>query len=107
MADIRLSVSPETLRRTAMEMNALLRKIRLHASRIQDISGRTRGYWQGDAGTQDRSGYRECAEELLEAARNLENRSVTLMRMAGVYQELDETIGEANTALDIEHVLSL
>lgn len=106
MADIQLSVSPETLRRTATEMTEVVKKIRLRAARIQDISNRTRGYWQGDAGSQDRAGYGDCGEELLEAARKVENRAVTLMKLAGVYEEVENKIGELNAGFRLDHILS-
>lgn len=106
MANVQLSVSPETLRRTATEMTELVRKIRLRATRIQDISNRTRSYWQGDAGSQDRAGYADCGAELLEAARNVENRAVSLMKLAGVYQEVENKLDELNAAFRIDHVLS-
>ena len=105
MAEIQLSVSPETLRQTAMEMMDLLRKVQLRATRIEDISKRTRAYWQGDAGTQDRAGYSECGTELREAARKLESRSITLMKMAGVYQELENAVGVSNMALKMDQIL--
>ena len=105
MADMQLSVSPETLRQTATEMTELVRKIRLRATRIQDISSRTRGYWQGDAGSQDRAGYGDCGEELLDAARKVENRAVSLMKMAGVYQEVENQIGQLQAAFRIDHAV--
>lgn len=104
MADIQLSVSPETLRLTATEMTELVKRIRLRAARIQDISNRTRGYWQGDAGSQDRAGFGDCGGELLDAARKLENRAVLLMKMAGVYQEVENKIGDLHAAFRIDHV---
>ena len=106
MAEILLSVSPETLRQTSMEMMETLRVIRLRAARIRDISVRTRGYWQGDSGEQDRAGYRLHAEELLEAAKQLENRSVILMRLAGVYQEMEQNVEGSNRGLNPEAVLT-
>ena len=106
MAQILLSVSPETLRRTALEMMDTLRSIRVRAARIRDVSVRTRGYWQGDSGEQDRSGYALCAEELLDAARRLENRSVILMKLAGVYEETDRAVADANANMRTEQVLT-
>lgn len=107
MSEILLSVSPEALRQTSMEMMETLRGIRLRAARIRDISSGTLGYWRGDSGEQDRAGYRIRAEELLEAARHLENRSVTLMKLAGVYQEMEQDVEGSNKSLNPEALLTL
>lgn len=107
MAEILLSVSPEVLRQTSMEMMETLRGVRLRAARIRDISSGTLGYWQGDSGEQDRAGYRMRTEELLEAARRLENRSVALMKLAGVYQEMEQDIKGFNKSLNPETLLTL
>lgn len=106
MAEILLSVSTETLRQASMEMMEILRNVRLRAMRIRDISVRTRGYWQGDAGEQDRAGYRLYAEELSQAAKRLESRSVTLMKLAGVYQEMEQDVESSNKTLNPEAVLT-
>lgn len=106
MAKITLSVSPEALRQASMEMMETLRGVRLRATRIRDISVRTRGYWQGDSGEQDRAGYRLYAEELLTAAQRLESRSVTLMKLAGVYQEAEQNVESSNRTLNPEALLT-
>ncbi|MBQ6987232.1 MAG: WXG100 family type VII secretion target [Oscillibacter sp.] len=105
MAAVRVSVSSEAMRQTASEMRALLRTMRLRAGRIRDISARTRGYWQGDAGQQDREGYRDCAEELIDAARRLDERAVGLLRLAGLYRETDEAVAGINTTLRTDSIL--
>lgn len=107
MAGVQLSVSPETLRATAMEMLSVLRNVRAHAGRIRDISARTRGYWQGDAGEEDRSGYRLYSQEAIDAARRLESRSVSLLKLSGLYQETEREAAEVNAALNVDSILSM
>jgi len=107
MAEVQLSVSPETLQATATEMLNVLRSIRSHVARIRDISTRTRGYWQGDAGEEDRGGYRLYSEEALDAARRLESRSVTLLQLSGLYQETEREAEDISVGLNIDSILSM
>ncbi|MBQ9493762.1 MAG: hypothetical protein IJR54_08535 [Oscillibacter sp.] len=106
MAAIQFVVSPEKLRITAEEMLDVLRNIRSRAARIGDISGRTRGYWQGDAGEEERTGYRACNEELVEAARRLERRSIALLKLGGLYQETENEAEGVNMKLNVDSILS-
>lgn len=107
MAEIQLSVAPESLRATATEIMDILRNVRSRAARIQNLSDRTRGYWRGDAGEEDRVGYRACGEELLNAARRLELRSVSLLKLSGLYQEMETKAEEVGASLNADSILSM
>lgn len=108
MAEVQLAVSPETLLVTATEMLSVLQNVRFRAGRIRDISARTRGYWQGDAGEEDRTGYRLYIEEAINAARRLESRSVSLLKLSGLYQETERKAEEnVNANLNMDSILSM
>ena len=102
MAEIHLVVAPEVLLRTSDECGDILRNIRLHAARLGEISGRTRGYWRGGAGEESRGGYEMRKEELLEAVSCLEERSRSLLTMAGLYQKAEAEAEEVSSGLHID-----
>ena len=105
MAEIQLKVSDEALRQTYQDCVAYLRSIRLHILRIGEISGRSRGYWQGSAGEYDRQGYAAHTEELLAVLNRLEERSRNLLEAAGIYQSMTEEAVEAVQHIRVDNIL--
>ena len=101
MADTRLKVDTEKLRRTYAEFSDTLREIRLHAVRIGGLSAKTRGYWRGDAGERDRDGYAFYRDDILDAAQRLEKRAQSLLEMAGVYEKSEKVTEESGMSVEI------
>ncbi|MBQ9349099.1 MAG: hypothetical protein IJT94_17460 [Oscillibacter sp.] len=89
MSEIELRVTPEALRQKAGEFTDLVRAMRSHAARISSLSGRTRNYWQGRAGDQDRAGFRMYLEELSPELDRLDGQIQRLLNMAGVYRSAE------------------
>ena len=99
MAYLQLLVSPEALVRTSEEMDSVLHRVRVHALRIEEISGRTQGYWQGEAGQRCREVFSEDRKEIFMSADRLAERSKRLLRLAGIYQNAEAAVEESGAAL--------
>ena len=101
MEDTRLKVDTEKLKRAHAEFMDALRAVRLHAARIGNLSAKTRGYWRGDAGNRDREGYAFCRDDILDAVQRLEERSRSLLEMAGIYEASERTVEESGVSMEI------
>ena len=89
MADMVLRVTPETLERKASEFTDIVRDIQQRFDKIATISSKTKGYWQGEAGDQDRTGYASYQDDIAFILRRLQEHPTDLLSMAGIYREAE------------------
>ena len=99
MAEIVLRVTPEVLRQKAGKFTDMVRTMRSHAARISSLSGRTRNYWQGCAGEQDRAGFRMYLDELGPELERMDGQITRLLNIAGVYRTAEEDAADTIAAL--------
>lgn len=99
MADIVLRVTPEVLRQKAGEFTDIIKDIQQRFTRAEEIAAKTKGYWQGEAGTRDRESYASYQEDIQYIIRRLEEHPADLLTMAGIYSEAEQAIAETNAQL--------
>ena len=105
MADIVLRVTPEVLERKADEFTDIISDIKARFDKIENISLRTKGYWQGEAGDQDRAGYASYKDDISFIIRRLQEHPTDLLAMAGIYREAERAAANTNAALKTDQIV--
>lgn len=105
MANITLRVTPEALEAKADQFSDVVKDIQIRFERIQSISSKTRGYWQGDAGTRDRESYASHQEDISFILRRLKEHPTDLLSMAGIYRTAEQAAVSKNATLKINEIV--
>ena len=105
MADMVLRVTPEVLERKADEFESVVREIKARFDRIEAASAKTKGYWQGEAGDQDRSGYGSYREDIRFVIGRLQEHPSDLLTMAGIYRKAEQDVSSTNAALKTDQIV--
>ena len=99
MAGFVLRVTPEVLQQKAGEFTNIVNTINRCLNHVEDIASRTKGYWQGEAGTQDRESYASYKEDIQFIIRRLKEHPTDMLTMAGIYSETEQKITETHAVL--------
>ena len=99
MADFVLRVDANVLRQKSSEFTVIINELKTHFDQIEDVSKRTKGYWQGEAGDKDRAGYESFKDEISYIIKRLQEHPVDLLKMAGLYEETEQGIVTTNEIL--------
>ena len=99
MADMVLRVTPGVLCQKSGEFTGVVKEIQKRFARVEDIAARTKGYWQGEAGTQSRESLDSFQEDIQFVIRRLEEHPADLLTMAGIYAEAEQSVAETNAQL--------
>lgn len=105
MADIVLRVTPEVLQQKSGEFTEIVEKIQAHFDRVESISTKTKGYWQGDAGTRDRESYASYKDDIQFIIRHLQEHPTDLLAMAGIYREAERDAAATNAQLKTNQIV--
>lgn len=105
MADIVLRVTPEVLQRKSGEFTDIIKEIKVHFDRIESISAKTKGYWQGDAGARDRESYASYKNDIRFIIRRLQEHPTDLLTMAGIYREAEQAAEATNAQLKTNQIV--
>lgn len=105
MDNLVLRVTPETLETKADEFSTVVRQLDTCFSRIQTISSKTKGYWHGDAGDCDRSGYASYQDDIRFIIRRLSEHPTDLLQMAGIYKEAERDAADTNSQLKTDTIV--
>ena len=103
--DITLRVKPEALRTKSAEFTRIIDDIEKRFQRIMDISGKTRGYWIGEAGDKDRQGYSSYQTDISFIMKRLREHPVDLLQQAGIYDEAERKAATRNAALKTDTIV--
>ena len=103
--DITLRVQPEALRTKSTEFTRIIDDIEKRFQRIMDISGKTRGYWIGEAGDKDRQGYSSYQTDISYIMKRLREHPVDLLQQAGIYEEAERKAATRNAALKTDTIV--
>ena len=103
--DITLRVKPEALRTKSTEFTRIIDDIEKRFQRIMDISGKTRGYWIGEAGDKDRQGYSSYQTDISFIMKRLREHPVDLLQQAGIYEEAERKAATRNAALKTDTIV--
>ena len=105
MAEFNLRVTPETLEQKAGEFTGLIQEIKGRFDRIQSVASKTKSYWRGEAGDQDREGYASFQEDIDFVLRRLEEHPDDLLQMAGIYRKAERDVAGTNATLKIDLIV--
>lgn len=103
--DITLRVKPEALKQKSSEFTRIIDDIDRRFQRILDISGKTRGYWIGEAGDKDRQGYSSYQTDITYILKRLREHPVDLLEQAGIYEEMENKAAQRNAALKTDTIV--
>lgn len=105
MADFTFRVKPEELERKSSEFSKIVQSIEQHFRRIDEISGKTRGYWRGEAGDKDREGYDSYQDDITFIIRRLKEHPDDLLKMAGIYKQAEQKVGTMSSKLKVDQIV--
>lgn len=100
-----LRVTPEILERKAEEFQGVVKEIQSHFERIQSVSAKTKGYWQGDAGDRDRESFASYQDDISFIVRRLEEHPTDLLSMAGIYRSAEKDVVSTNVKLKVNEIV--
>lgn len=99
MADIRLKVSPEELKQTAVQIEGQIANMEKYWDSIYEIAGASRYYWEGEAADYGRKLLEEIRQDMQTAFKRLKGHPSNLLQMAGVYIEAEAKAAELVNSL--------
>lgn len=105
MSSLVLRVTPKILEDKAEEFRALVQDIQRRFNRIENISKKTKGYWEGEAGDCDRTGYASYQDDINFIVRRLLEHPDDLLTMAGIYREAEQDVAELNSQLKTDEIV--
>ena len=105
MAYFAFRVKPEELERTSSEFSKLVDSIERHFQRIDEVSGKTRGYWRGDAGDRGREGYAFYEDDISFIIKRLREHPVDLLKMAGIYKQGEQRVADISSKLKVDQIV--
>ena len=105
MADFTFRVTPEELEKKASEFTTTIQSISRRFNQIEEIAGKTRSYWQGDAGEKDRSGYSSYKDDIEFIVKRMQEHPTDLLKMAGIYKQAERTAQEKNSRLKTDQIV--
>ena len=89
MADMRLRVSPEELRRISGEIEQQVTAAQRYWNELQGIVKASRYYWEGEAGDCSRRILEDLRQETEDIFARLRERPAGLLQMAGIYSQAE------------------
>lgn len=99
MADIRLKVSPDELRRGAGRIEQQIANAQKSWQRLYETAASSRHYWEGDAADYGRRLLEETKQEAEAAFSRLREHPSRLLEMAGIYIEAEQEAAELANSL--------
>lgn len=106
MDNFTLRVTPAELKKKSGEFSDIIDKIERSFNQIEDIATRkTSGYWIGEAGDKDRSGYASYKDDIRFILKRLREHPDDLLKMAGLYTEAESDVLNKNTALKTDLIV--
>ena len=105
MADFVLRVTPEVLQQEAGNFTNIVNTIKAHFEQVENISSKTKGYWQGEAGTRARESYASYQEDIQFIIKRLTEHPADMLAMAGIYSDTEQTVEEKNATLQTDLIV--
>lgn len=105
MSDFTFRVKPEELEKKSAQFSKLIQSIQKHFDKIASLSGKTRGFWIGEAGDKDRVGYASYEDDVAFIIKRLEEHPIDLLKMAGIYKQAEQTVTTKNVSLKVDQIV--
>ena len=94
-----LKVEPDALIRMAGDIEKQLKDMKTQFGELQSDINRTRSFWEGEASDTHKSQYDALDPEIQNALDRLQKRPEELLKMAGLYNEVEDAAKEAAMSL--------
>lgn len=105
MADIRLKVSVDELRRKAAEIEGQIANAERNWNNLCEVVSTSKHYWEGDAADCGRRLFEETKQEVLEVFARLREHPSNLLEMAGIYTDAEAKAAEIIRSLPDDAIL--
>lgn len=105
MAEFTFRVTPEELEKKSGEFTSIVDSVKGHFARIKDVSEKTQGYWCGEAGDTNRSGYASYQEDIDFIIGRLSEHPADLLKMAGIYRTAEQQAQEYSATLKVDQIV--
>ncbi len=105
MADIVLRTTPEDMQKQSEWFDRIAKEVKRRFDRIESISAKTKGYWQGDTGDRDRESYASYKEDINFIVRRLEEHPRDLLTTAGIFIETEKSVASTNAQLKTDQIV--
>lgn len=102
MASIILKVKPDELKRKSSDIKNEIASIESEFEEIEKVVTGTKKYWEGEASNYHIQSYNKMKEDISIIIRKLKEHPKDLEKMAGVYEQTEETIKQVSTALPVD-----
>jgi len=99
---IKLRVTTDALKSKAGEVENHIKTLEKHFNEIQDIVGRSAGYWVGVAGDKARNEFNNRKEDVATVINRFREHPSDLLTMAGIYDQTDQSLSIENQSLDTD-----
>lgn len=96
---VSLKVTPEILTSKSTEVANKVRSMTQHFQDLKEITEKTKGYWQGEAGDKHRKLYADLVPDIEEILKRLGEHPVDLVTIAQKYTDVELKIQQDIAAL--------
>lgn len=105
MADFRLTVSPDELKRGAAQIESQIADAQKHWRSLCATAETAKHYWEGDAADCRRRMFEETKQEMESVFARLKNHPANLLKMAGIYSDAEEKSVQMTASLPEDAIL--
>lgn len=102
MAGMILKVTPVEMKNKAASIEKKISEVEKSFGEIDKIIKATQRYWIGEASDQHIQNYEKKTDDIDNAIKNLKEHPVDLRKMAGIYEEAEDTAQQLAAALPID-----
>lgn len=103
--NMQLKVSTEVLRSEADQMTDHIDVIRTQWDNIRTIGNNTTGYWEGHTENKHLKLIKKTEDDMDELLRRLTEHPADILKMAGIYEEAEESSVEVANILPADVIL--
>ncbi len=105
MADFRLTVSPDELKRGAAQIESQIADAQKNWRSLCATAETAKHYWEGDAADCRRRMFEETKQEMESVFARLKNHPANLLKMAGIYSDAEEKSVQMTASLPEDAIL--
>lgn len=99
MARLVLKVTPEQLKTKATVVEKQIQDVEKAFDEIEKVIKASKKYWIGDASDKHVQSFEELTDDISTVIKRLKEHPVDLQKMAGVYEEVENSVQQMAAAL--------
>ena len=105
MADFRLAVSVDELKRGAAQIESQIANAQRNWQSLCATAETAKHYWEGDAADCRRRLFEESRQEMESVFQRLKNHPLNILKMAGIYDDAEEKSVQMTASLPDDAIL--